>query len=367
MGKSSINNVYSSIGMNRKSFILIFILLFITGFVIGLFISQNKEEIYQKYTINNKEKIDNYIYDNQIEELDIIDTYKVNKQSIENQITNISDTFNNTNNLKTIEQKKDNHQKQDKKKLIFTKKKIDRNLPKWQVNSLSFIPRKNIPMIAIIIDDMGLDIIRSNKILDINAPLTTSYMTYAINLNNQIKNAQKKGKEIMLHVPMEAKNEAYDAGPDVLKTSYDTELLQEIIKKQISKSNAIVGINNHMGSKFTENFAAMNTILEPVKDAGLIFIDSKTSQKSVGAKVAKVISMPYAARDIFLDHYPEEKEIEQQLKMLEIFAKHKGYAIAIGHPRDNTINVLTKWIQNIEKHGFQIVPITTIIKHINKY
>ncbi len=354
MNKKSITDIYFSYGISKRSFVLIFILLFVIGFIFGNFINIHKHEVYNKYSISKIIEQKNLI-DGEIEDLDIINNPVIENKLNETRHEQIPDNRLHETSIAKVKNRN----------VLFQKKKVNRNLPKWQVNALNFKVKNNIPMIAIIIDDMGLDIIRSNKVLEINAPLTTSYMTYAVNLQNQINSAKSKGKEIMLHVPMEAKSEAYDEGPDVLKTSYDSAQLQKIIKQQISKSDAIVGINNHMGSKFTEHFASMSTILQIVKDAGLIFVDSKTSQKSVGEKVAKIIEMPHLTRDIFLDHYPEEKEIEQQLKMLESFAKRKGYAIAIGHPRDNTINVLKKWIPDVQNRGFQIVPITTIIKHIN--
>ena len=358
MSQRNISSIYLSIGISHKIFLFIFILMFSIGFIGGKFITLNKGEIYKKY-LKPEIKIKQNVTedDNEIKLLEIIDNRVIENKVIKNKLITISNQ-----NPDTDTTKRDS--KTDKQ-VVFVKKKINRNQPKWKTNALLFKPKPDIPMIAIIIDDMGLDVIRSNRILEIDTPLTTSYMTYAVNLKNQIQNAKNAGKEIMLHVPMEAKSEVYDEGPDVLKTSYDTKLLQTIIRQQLGKSDEIVGINNHMGSKFTEDFASMNAILQIVKGAGLIFVDSKTSQKSIGAKVAKIIEMPHLTRDIFLDHYPEEKEIEQQLKMLESFAKRKGYAVAIGHPRDNTINVLKKWIPDVQNRGFQIVPITTIIKHIN--
>ncbi|MDR2933699.1 MAG: divergent polysaccharide deacetylase family protein [Rickettsiales bacterium] len=385
----SIDNLLAASGFSKKSVVFLCLFLCAVGFSIGNLISTYKDDIYERYAA--KPKVENYLVDvENILSVDMpekiigepaflerakmtIDEQRKNVElektlTVENASVKIDDE------LPVVVEKNDlqaaltlasappkieTEKPSTDLKIYKPREKLE---PLWMRNALDFVPKNGVPMIAIIIDDMGLDVIRSNRVLDIDAPITASYMAYAVNLQNQILRAKQAGKEVMMHIPMEAKNRTHDEGPDVLKDNYSAEVLREIMRKQIKKSDAIIGVNNHMGSKFTDDFASMNAVLDVVKDAGLLFVDSKTSAKSVAVKVADALKLPNVARDIFLDNHPSEKEVEQQLEMLERFAKRKGYAVAIGHPRDDTINVLKRWVGDVERRGFQIVPISAIIK-----
>jgi len=61
--------------------------------------------------------------------------------------------------------------------------------------------------------------------------------------------------------------------------------------------------------------------------------------------------MPYIARDVFLDHDGSKAAVRKQLKYAVELAKKRSYAIAIGHPHKNTIEVLqesAKLLQEVE-------------------
>ncbi|MEQ8192984.1 MAG: divergent polysaccharide deacetylase family protein, partial [Rhodospirillales bacterium] len=123
--------------------------------------------------------------------------------------------------------------------------------------------------------------------------------------------------------------------------------------------------NNHMGSKFTEDRYGMTIVMKELRRRGLLFLDSRTTGKSVGAVIAHAVGVPYAERNIFLDNVNNLGEVRDRLAELEGIARRKGEAIAIGHPRDATIEALTAWLKDIKARGFVIVPITAVI-HIPK-
>ena len=43
-------------------------------------------------------------------------------------------------------------------------------------------------------------------------------------------------------------------------------------------------------------------------------------------------------------------------------ALRKGYAIGIGHPQPYTMEVLERWLASARSRGFEIVPLTAILK-----
>ena len=106
----------------------------------------------------------------------------------------------------------------------------------------------------------------------------------------------------------------------------------------------------------------MEVLLEELKGRGLAFLDSRTTAASVGEAVAMRHGLPFAARDVFLDHDLDAGAIAKQLVRLEKIARGRGSAIAIGHPRRATLDVLGEWLETLDERGLVLVPVSAIIK-----
>jgi len=219
-----------------------------------------------------------------------------------------------------------------------------------------------LPMIALIIDDLGIDRRRSEKILQLPTPLTLAFLPYARKLEDITARARSSGHELMVHVSMEPSSETADPGPNVLKTNMTPDELKERIDWALSRFSGYVGINNHMGSRFTTDQKGMAVIMDELKRRGLLFLDSRTAGGTVGGRLAMEAGVPFAERNVFLDNVNEEAAVEQQLEQLEKTARKNGWAIGIGHPKDATIAVLSRWIPKMEERGVVLVPLTAIIK-----
>ncbi|MHA1565708.1 MAG: divergent polysaccharide deacetylase family protein [Alphaproteobacteria bacterium] len=234
-------------------------------------------------------------------------------------------------------------------------------LPAWRRFALSTPVLPGQPMIAVVIDDMGLDRRRSREIVALPAPLTVSYLAYARDLPAQTEAAHAAGHELMLHVPMEPYNPDADPGPDaLLKDLGEAELTTRLVKA-LGRFPGYVGVNNHMGSRFTEDEAGMRVVMSVLRSRGLLFVDSRTSGDSVAYDVAKEYDVPTIPRDVFLDHDPTRDAVLEALAELEDVARRNGYAVAIGHPRDVTIEALREWIPQAKKRGFVFVPVSKAI------
>jgi polysaccharide deacetylase 2 family uncharacterized protein YibQ len=225
-----------------------------------------------------------------------------------------------------------------------------------------FIPQDK-PRIAIVIDDLGLDRNRTAEMIKLQSPITMSFMSYAGELDTQTKRAKRAGHELMMHIPMEPISSNINAGPGALKSSMTDEELKWQLSETLSSFDGYVGVNNHMGSKFTSNRHAMDVVIGELNKKGLLFIDSRTTAKSVGYKVAAEKDMPHAVRHVFLDPMPGDAVVKRQLKRLEYVASKRGYAIGIGHPRDATINTLREWLPRLKDKGFALVPVSEVIKY----
>jgi len=222
------------------------------------------------------------------------------------------------------------------------------------------------PKIAIIVDDLGQNPRPVERLASIPADLSFSvlpglpYSRYAAEVAN------KSGKEVMLHLPMEPKiSSGYtgvDAGDGALLVGQPKEEIVSKLEADIASVPYVVGVNNHMGSKFTENEELMSLVLRRLQKHHLFFVDSRTSSNSKGYKIARELGMKTGARDIFLDESALGADyIRSQLDKLVELSKKKGLAIGICHPYPDTIEVLSEEIPRL-KNKVEIVPISELLR-----
>jgi polysaccharide deacetylase 2 family uncharacterized protein YibQ len=236
-------------------------------------------------------------------------------------------------------------------------------LPAWRRNAVAAGPEDGRPMIAIVLDDMGLDRARSAAALTLPAPLTLSFMAYAADLPAQTEAARAHGHELMLHVPMEPQAARIDPGPNALTVTLDDTELRRRLGWDLDRLDGIVGANNHMGSRFTEWPHGMEIVEEMLRERGLFVLDSRTTPHTVVVDVAKSIGLPWAKRDVFLDDDMAAPAVGRELARTEEIARRNGFAVAIGHPHDATIAELRGWLPTLAARGFRLVPVSAIVLH----
>ena len=140
-------------------------------------------------------------------------------------------------------------------------------------------------LIAIVIDDMGINKKRTAEINAIKAPITASFLTYGTQLAEQVQTSKDSGHEIILHIPMEPYSAANTA-PDQLLVKMSNEQIADRFEKMLQKIDVLKGGNNHMGSRFTENREKLAVVMKILKEKNMFFLDSKTSVKAIGCEVA---------------------------------------------------------------------------------
>ncbi len=235
------------------------------------------------------------------------------------------------------------------------------NAALWRKNALPAEVPVGKPIIAIVIDDMGLDRKRSARMVGLHGPLTLSWLPYARDLSAQSKAARANGHELMLHMPMEPSVKA-DPGPNALLVSLDKGEIVKRFRAALDSFDGYVGVNNHMGSRFTADRAALAPVLAELHRRGLLWLDSRTTPNSAGIGLAQELKMPWVGRDIFLDNEETVAAVKAQLAKTEQVAKRQGYAVAIGHPHDATIEALASWLPEVQKRGFVLVPVSAVVR-----
>jgi hypothetical protein len=156
---------------------------------------------------------------------------------------------------------------------------------------------------------------------------------------------------------------SYDAGENVLTTDLAPADVSRRLEWALGRFEGYVGINNHMGSKFTGSPVGMAQVMSELRSRGLLFLDSMTSSDSVGLGLAARMGVAHTSRDVFIDNEPENMDsIRRQLDKLEDIARRRGAAVGIGHPHDTTLEVLAQWLTEVEKRSFVLVPISAIVQ-----
>ena len=223
--------------------------------------------------------------------------------------------------------------------------------------------RLSYPKISIIIDDLGYDSSLANALIKLDLPLTFSVLPFTPNSRRIAQKAKKEGREIMLHLPMEPISyPAVNPGDGVLMVSMNNDMILEMLNKDLSQIPFVAGVNNHMGSRFTESEEKMTIVLAELKRRGLYFIDSRTSGGSVAFNLAKKMALRTASRDIFLDNDLSENALKIQMERLLSLARYKGSAIGIGHPHKETLNILKKYRLTLNNKA-QVVPVSNLVSY----
>jgi len=203
------------------------------------------------------------------------------------------------------------------------------NLP---VMGLEFEQEIKKPLLAIVIDDCGGSKRKIRPFLETGLLLNFSILPmhrYSTFLANALSDS---GFEVLLHQPMQPyKQDTYALGKNALFVSMNEKQIREILERNLKNIPAAKGINNHMGSLFTENYEKMKVVLKFLKKRNLYFLDSRTSSKSVAKKCADEVKIPFAQNDLFIDNTSDISQIKKQIKKGIHIAKKRGYAVIIGH------------------------------------
>lgn len=130
-------------------------------------------------------------------------------------------------------------------------------------------PFPTLPKVVIVIDDLGYHKQLGVEFIELEAPITFSFLPQAPYAKEMAVLAFQKGKETLIHLPMEPKTyPEVDPGPGALMIGMRSEEVQAILSKDLDEFPYVKGANNHMGSRFTEDREKMVLVLALLKKGG---------------------------------------------------------------------------------------------------
>ena len=217
------------------------------------------------------------------------------------------------------------------------------------------------PRLAIILDDLGSDRGAAEAIFALHAPITLSVLPYHAYSQEIAQEARSHGCEVMLHLPMQSlANETPEQ--EELRPGLSRGQTETMVTKMLQSLPEADGVNNHQGSQATANAALMDDLMPVLKDAGVFYVDSRTTAATVAYDAAKRDGLKTGFRNVpFLDDVQNPAAIKRQLLIAIRGAKEKGEAIAIGHPHAATLQALRDVLPEAKKQGVRLVLVSDVV------
>tara|TARA_B100000674_G_scaffold495700_1_gene523855 strand:+ start:3354 stop:4205 length:852 start_codon:yes stop_codon:yes gene_type:complete len=217
-------------------------------------------------------------------------------------------------------------------------------------------------VIVLVIDDFGY---RNDSVSDgfLNLPiaLTCAVLPGHPQSSSIAKKAIQSGKEVIIHMPMQSSLGAKGEDDYKLKVGMTSDEIEWRLNEALKEIPEAIGINNHQGSKATTDGKVMGVVASVLKQKNKIFLDSRTSSKTVGEKTMRTYGVPTARRHVFLDNDLDIDKISQQLEKLVKVSKKNGIAIGIGHVKPNTLKVLKEEIPKISDKGYEFKFLSQVV------
>ena len=215
-------------------------------------------------------------------------------------------------------------------------------------------------LVGIIIDDMGYSPASLRRLIAMPGPLTLSFLPDAEATPALLAQASGHDFEIMLHLPMEPIGDQ-NPGRQALTVDMEEDELRQRVRRAIDQVPGAVGVNNHMGSRFTVDARRLEIVMDELRRRWLFYIDSRTNPLSVAESIALAHGIPATSRNVFIDHDPSAAAIVRQLAIIERIARHGGSVVAIGHPYPTTLAALAAWLPTLEGRGFRLVRASEVV------
>lgn len=229
--------------------------------------------------------------------------------------------------------------------------------------STSAGPAGRLPLVAIVIDDLGNDRAALEHIRQWPWPVSGAVLPALAGSQEAARGLAQSGKDVLLHLPMEPRGfPGVKPGPGVVLVSQTDAEIASTVETDLASVPGAVGVNNHMGSAATADPRVMRAVARVLSQRGLFFVDSRTTDATVAIDAARDARVRTASRKVFLDDVQREDAIESSLAGLLEKARAEGSAIGIGHPYPSTLAVLDRELPKLAGKGVRLVRVRELVE-----
>lgn len=195
--------------------------------------------------------------------------------------------------------------------------------------------------LVIVMDDLGYSMERAERVMALPGAVTLGLLPFAPATAAIAARAAETGRETILHQPMEPLLPSR-AAPGTLTVDMSPERFEAGIEAALRAVPGAVGVNNHTGSRLTQDAAAMRRLMHHLAARDLVFLDSRTTAATVAYAMAREARIPALQRDVFLDHHPHPAAIAAAFERALVIARQQGHAVVIAHPHEASLTFLER-------------------------
>lgn len=213
--------------------------------------------------------------------------------------------------------------------------------------------------LAIVLDDMGYK--QSDlQALKLPSNITFSILPYTPYAKKIARLAIQQQRELLVHVPMQAKKDNEKLGQGALLLNMEEKEFKARLLRALNYLPSATGVNNHMGSTLTEHVKEMQWTMEILGNNGFYFLDSRTTVKTVAESTANITGIPALRRHVFLDNIKTTEAMEKQLLAAIKLGEKNASIVIIAHPYPETIHFLNTQLK-LHNNEIELVALQTLL------
>ncbi|WP_223385618.1 divergent polysaccharide deacetylase family protein [Oricola cellulosilytica] len=218
--------------------------------------------------------------------------------------------------------------------------------------------------IAIVIGGMGVSQTGTqNALRELPPEVTLAFAPHGNSLGRWMRQARKKGHELLMQVPMEPFNYPQsDPGPETLTLAASAEENLAHLRWALGRMTNYTGVVNYLGGRFANDDGAITPVLREVADRGLLYLNDGTAGGERLRELAAAHDVPYVAGHVILDASRDPAAISAQLKQLEQTASTTGFAVGSGSAFETTVEIVASWANGAKKRGFELVGVSALAR-----
>lgn len=219
---------------------------------------------------------------------------------------------------------------------------------------------------ALILDDVGYDIPALRRAIALHVPMAIAILPESPHAALAAKLAHEAGHTVMLHMPMEPANPHYRKLMDdsFLREGMTRQQVRQHLDRALMRVPFVAGMNNHMGSRFTELEQPMRWVMQVCREQKLFFVDSRTNKDSVAADMAEQAGLRWGERRVFLDDSVQPELLLKSWQNAKKRLARDGYVIVIFHPHHETLDFLEKHLNDTDRAA--MVPLSSVLHPAKK-
>ena len=219
------------------------------------------------------------------------------------------------------------------------------------------------PRVAIIIDDLGYQLEAGRRAIALPGPVAFAVLPGTPRAAALADWAHAQGKEVLLHLPLQANSEDKDNEPIGIDLDMSRQAVIATFAEALQTVPHVIGVNGHRGSLLTRHPGHMLWLMEEIRARNdLFFVDSYTTADSVAMQIATEAGVQAVRRDVFLDPDRSPETVARQFERMKRLAKKRGFVVAIGHPYESTLALLEKELPKLGEQGIQLVTISELVR-----